>query len=919
MKLFKNILRLCATAVAVLPLFGCGEDEYVKPSALLAESSLTFDAVGAEPQTLTIASDEAWFVDVDSDWITVDPASGSNTVDVTVSVSDNVTNGAMNAPREGTLTIANNRGYSVRTVIYQKGDTYLGVDEYDIAGLAALEDGTRAKVKETQVVALTSDGFIAADASGAMYFLGNAGNVKIGDKVTMNGSSSTTNTVKTFTSDEVTIVSEASVSYPEAKDITSTVGSYKPEAIEYVKVSGTLINKGLRVGSQTNAVTLYNPGIDIESVNLHKVVAYGYALLYAKTLYFVPTSFEDGGLDEDLTFYPVKYQIRKTPINFSTASFSAEGKIDPVEGLGYIQYVPFDLDNTNDNNKFALDVSDNSPRVIGPWPGDYWLFYCYGAVKAGSVMHITFEARTSATGHKYWMIEYLDGDVWKPAADKLKATDVPGGCEYTHAMNADGATNVKVDAEVKLKKNMDNCQFRFRCMANWQASGAGALATRNGGSGRLSVTDKDSDECQPKIFMVKEGDGVEIPDTDPIEANIVVSKDLLTFEGTPDAPKKLTVTSDYDFTIESSEKWLTLSATSGSANEELELSVTCEPSALSTLREATITIKSEESRKVINVVQSAAGGELEPFISIVGGNSINVKGNVTEKIVSVQSNVAYQVEVTEGADWLSAETVATKALVEVSDLRLTMTENKLSDNRVAKVRVYNSSENLESYLTVTQTPSVITLAKWFLDGTTMDGYKDTFGGVDGVSQNDKNPGDGGQYLDANNGGNGRLTYVQIDKRELDVNNKAYRVTGGTGEPFVTGCWPGDYWLFTAHYEQGIPVGAKIHGFFVSRASGTGMKYFLAEYLDGTEWKPVLPTSTVKVGDEDVTFNINHNNTANFPVDFTYTVGKATKDMQIRVKCVTNAQASGKGPLSAPNGGTVRLKGGDLSPYFEMTL
>lgn len=699
MKLFKNILRLCATAAAVLPLFGCGEDEYVKPSALLAESSLTFDAVGAEPQTLTIASDEAWFVDVDSDWITVDPASGSNTVDVTVSVSDNVTNGAMNAPREGTLTIANNRGYSVRTVIYQKGDTYLGVDEYDIAGLAALEDGTRAKVKETQVVALASDGFIAADASGAMYFLGNAGNVKIGDKVTMNGSSSTTNTVKTFTSDEVTIVSEASVSYPEAKDVTSTVGSYKPEAIEYVKVSGTLINKGLRVGSQTNAVTLYNPGIDIESVNLHKVVAYGYALLYAKTLYFVPTSFDDGGLDEDLTFYPVKYQIRKTPINFSTASFSAEGKIDPVEGLGYIQYVPFDLDNTNDNNKFALDVSDNSPRVIGPWPGDYWLFYCYGAVKAGSVMHITFEARTSATGHKYWMIEYLDGDVWKPAADKLKATDVPGGCEYTHAMNADGATNVKVDAEVKLKKNMDNCQFRFRCMANWQASGAGALATRNGGSGRLSVTDKDSDECQPKIIMVKEGDGVEIPDTDPIEANIVVSKDLLTFEGTPDAPKKLTVTSDYDFTIESSEKWLTLSATSGSANEELELSVTCEPSALSTLREATITIKSEESRKVINVVQSAAGGELDPLISISTGNSVEVLGQGAEFTAKIQANVDFETEIS--GSWITeVVTPATKAVVETVTKTFKAEPNLTGADRTGTIRFFKG--NIESVLTVKQ-------------------------------------------------------------------------------------------------------------------------------------------------------------------------------------------------------------------------
>ena len=59
MKIVKNIIRLCAAALAVLPIFGCSEEEYVKPSALLSESSLTFEAIGAEPQSLTIASDEA--------------------------------------------------------------------------------------------------------------------------------------------------------------------------------------------------------------------------------------------------------------------------------------------------------------------------------------------------------------------------------------------------------------------------------------------------------------------------------------------------------------------------------------------------------------------------------------------------------------------------------------------------------------------------------------------------------------------------------------------------------------------------------------------------------------------------------------------------------------------------------------------
>ena len=137
---------------------------------------------------------------------------------------------------------------------------------------------------------------------------------------------------------------------------------------------------------------------------------------------------------------------------------------------------------------------------------------------------------------------------------------------------------------------------------------------------------------------------------------------------------------------------------------------------------------------------------------------------------------------------------------------------------------------------------------------------------------------------------------------------------------MIGAWVGDYWLITANYEKGIPAGATIHGFFVSRASGSGLKYWLAEYLDGTEWKPLMETSTVKSGDAEVVYNINHNNTANFPVDFTYKVGTATKEVKIRITAVALDQANGKGPITKPNGGTVRIKGNDgLSPYIEMTM
>lgn len=699
MKTLINIIKIGALAVTAFFLAACQNDELVKPSALLVESSLTFEAMDAEPQQLTIASDDYWMIDVDVDWISVDPMSGTNTKKVNVCVDDNVENGTMSGPRQGVVTIANRRGYMVTAVIYQKGDNYLGVEEYDLAGVSALDDDVRAKVKQSQVVALTTDGFLASDDSKVLYILGNQEKVKIGDNITMNGVASTTNSVKTFTSDEIVVLSNSEVMYPEALDVTASIRSYSSTSIEYIKVSGTLIGKGLRVGSKVNAAICYNPGIDVDTFNLHEVDAYGYSFRYSGSLYFVPTYFFDRGEAENLEYYPVKYQVGKTPINFDTESFGAEGKIEPVEGLGYIQYVTSNLENSNADGYYKLDVVDNNPRVTGAWPDDYWLFYCYGAVKAGSEIEITFETRTSAGGMMYWILEYLDGDSWKPACETFNASDVD--CVYSHKMYTDGKTNVQVYAKVKIKKNMDSCQFRFRCAANWRCNGKGALKNRSGGTGRLAVTDVTDDTYQPRISVLKEGDGVEIGDTDPVEAIVELSDDLLTFEGTPEAPLSFTVNSNVDFTAKSQSDWLTLDVSEGEANKETTISVTCEPSSLSTMRKSEIIISAGETKKSVRVVQSAAGQDLDPFISLSTGNIVKPLGEGAEFDVKVQHNVEFKTEFSE--DWLSeVDAPSTSAVVDYTTKRFKAAANLTGVARTGKIRFYNDDYEIESVLTVSQ-------------------------------------------------------------------------------------------------------------------------------------------------------------------------------------------------------------------------
>ena len=699
-------ISLVLTVLPVLAalLSGCkGEPvEKLAQAVLPAEQILTFDAVSAEPQTLNIYADGSWAADVDQDWITVTPASASGPAEVTISVNDNVVGGVINMPRKGKIIF---RGASIERqgelTVKQAGDTYMGVQELSVTEVLGLDDEETAKIPNGIVAAVTKTGFVLTDGTSNLYVQG-AREVAVGDRVSLNGARATLNGVPSFVVDELSVTSSGTVDYPEAVDMTDQITSYDGKSIFLVKVRGSLVSGKMSVSPATVEVIDPPASLRLDAVDLHKVVLTGYVVgMSGVTGYLAVTSFEDKGKDDTLIPYPIKWRVRTDDINYSTATFAASGKIDPVKGLGYITYVPYDLANTNDNDKYLLDISDKSPRVTGPWPGDYWLFYGMGEIKAGSEVHIAFEARTSATGHKFWLLEYLDGDEWKPVSETFTTTEPGEEITYSHIMNADGATNVGIDYVVKYRKNSEHAQFRFRCMANWQANGSGKLSTRNGGTARLSVTDKGDETYQPKIEILKEGNGIE---KDPVYADIQVSTDLLTFNGTPAGPKTLTITSDHDFTVSTTDEWLSLDVAEGLAGEETAVTVTCAESELPELREGRIKIVSEDTEMVVKVVQSAAGQVLDPFISVSTGSSMRVSEKAGETSVRIQTNLD-EVSVATDAPWLTVTPLRTKALVDWFDYVLAYETNEVEAERVATVRFFNEAANQEAVLTVTQAPA----------------------------------------------------------------------------------------------------------------------------------------------------------------------------------------------------------------------
>lgn len=696
MKIVKNIIRFCAAALAVLPIFGCSEEEYVKPSALLSESSLTFEAIGAEPQSLTIASDEAWFIDVDADWITVDPTSGTNTVDVTVSVTDNVANGAMAAPREGTLTIANNRGYSIRTVIYQKGDNYLGVEEMPISKIFTLDDGLFAKVAEAQVVALTSDGFVATDESASIY-VSYKGEIAIGDKVSLAGEKVTLYGNAALEAGGVTVKSNAEVTRPEPVDLLSNLDPSKANVVTYVTVEAGLLGHELKFEqSLPVAIKLLDPRagvVDIESVNMHNISVKAYVLgLSDGELTLAVTDVQDNGINDSLNayFYDdfswMKSYIDASGVRVddSVGDNNSGGEAPNLRSNDALSGLLKAL-----TDKGYEDLNPNSKVIYAQ--KYYWKFG---------------KTSTATVNNNNGMI--LPKQDFK--GDELINVDL----DFDWAAHMTGSGNIdKVQIVVELtgKGFFDNgtqisdpfVTTQEKGHLEWQHATVTAKGVNN--TTRFIIRPAEYASVTPDqqrwhLDNIKIADS-DIPYSDPVYAKVIVSDDVITFEGTPDKPYELKIESDNPWTLTkgSDADWLSLDVIEGPADEETTVKITCEPSTSSKLRHAVITLASADTRKNIHVVQSAAGGELDPLISISTGNTVEVLGQGAEFTAKIQSNVEFETEI--NGSWITeVSTPATKAVVETVSKTFKAEPNLTGTDRTGTIRFFK--DNIESVLTVKQ-------------------------------------------------------------------------------------------------------------------------------------------------------------------------------------------------------------------------
>lgn len=899
MRIINKLLKISAIALLASPFTGCKEEELVKPSALMAESSVTFEAKSAEAQSFRIASDSEWMVDVDEPWITVDPMSGSNTMDVNVTVEDNYTNGVMNAPRQGVITIANKRGYSITTVVYQKGDNYLGVSEVPISDVLELEDGKFAKINGAQVVALTDEGYVVSDASGLLYVKrgADAADVaKLGDKLFLAGEKVSLYGNAALLAGEITVQSNEEVTRPAPLPLLSNLDAEKAKKIMYVSVEAGLLGRDLKFEQTLPvSVTLLDPksgDVDLDKVNMHNVAINAYFIgLDGDNVKLAATSVEDKGENESLMafFYD--------DFSWMKAYIPAEVKVG---------------DSIKENN-----ASAEAPNVRSSSP----LSNLLDAFLAKGYEDLNPSSKTLYAQAYYWKMgktskatENNNNGLRLPPMEFKGSELINVYIEFDWAAHMTGSGNidkVQVVAELEGKGSFDNgtnvsdpfVTTQEKGHIEWQHAKVLAKGVNNQTRIVLRPAEYSSvtpDQQRWHVDIIKVSDS-HIPYSEPEYANVTVSDEVVTFEGTPTGPASITISSDKDWTITKGQNsdWFSIDVTEGVAGSDTKVAVTCEPSTISTLRRSTFVIASADTRKTIHVVQSAAGGELDPLISIVGGNSVTVAATAATMSVRIQANVPFSYDC--DVDWITPA-AQNSSLVTITEGAFTVAANNGTDERTAHIRFYNDKYGLETIYTVKQLSDHATLpVKWTLRSSCNFHSTWPFANTPGVSTTEGENG----YMSATTG-IGTIWFNNSNGVAADVNKKCM-LDVSDESPRVTGVWIGDYCQFKVPGK--VDKGRKVRISFETRVSGTHPKYWRLQYLDGTTWKDACDTKTVTVdgeGDVVYTHTMASDGKTNIQVDATVTYGADTDNVVFRFICQTAMQANGKGCLAAPNGGSWRL-------------
>lgn len=575
---------------------------------------------------------------------------------------------------QGAATIS-----AVEIAITQKMDRFRAMEPISVTDALALEADALAKIGSAQVMALTTNGFIISDGASNMFVEGKA-SVAAGDKLTVTGDVAAINGITALKLDEATVSGNSEVTYPEPKVVDE---SYVPAKVEYVKVAASYLSGGKLSVNGKQCAIVYKSVKDLSALVGHEVELVGYSVgIDSKLAALVVLSYTDNG---------------KTPIIGKALPFK-----DNFDWVA--PFVQYDKDNgrtTGDSMGDKKTVNYGNSYAIPGFEdmftgemGYESMFYSSKTVYVCGGNYLKFSKTNNCNGVRLPAFAIDGKDDLRLSFDwgKNVDDDVELEVEIEGAGTIDGASKSGVltpdgDFTWKSETIVINGATASTRICIRPTTYTGAVAT----DGKLYRWFLDNVEVVSLAGMK--------------EANIQVEgteNGVITFEGLAPANVNLTVTSDSDFSVNCTASWLHFDVTEGLAGEPTAIVVSCDPSDLSVMRKDVITIKSGLSEKVIQVVQSAAGQQLDPLISVICSKPTDaLLGEGDEFSVAVQANVEYEVAISD--EWIKAvEAPATKASVEKTEHSFALDVNVSGAPRTGFIRFFNKESKVEAVVVVKQ-------------------------------------------------------------------------------------------------------------------------------------------------------------------------------------------------------------------------
>lgn len=166
--------------------------------------------------------------------------------------------------------------------------------------------------------------------------------------------------------------------------------------------------------------------------------------------------------------FPSKWVFQASTLPLYSASWTGDNAVPATSGAaGVISVVRGEA---NASTALVRSIASNRPAVSTLVEGDYWLYtFPVEHLAAGSVIDFNATMTGEANSPKYFIVEYLDGGVWKSVEEDLLAVPENPSLRYTYKCSGFASGSSYQHASVMQTMRFENAvtdgEVKIRCRA----------------------------------------------------------------------------------------------------------------------------------------------------------------------------------------------------------------------------------------------------------------------------------------------------------------------------------------------------------------------------------------------------------------------------------------------------------------------